>query len=485
MGKDIRELEPRLLWDCFYQLTQIPRPSGHEGDAINHIENYALLLRPGISVVHTDDDNLIISAPATPGYENHKPVTLQGHIDMVPQKDPQSAHDFERDAIETIVEGNVVHANNTTLGADNGIGIAAAMAILADPEAQHGPLQIVITNNEETTMGGAFALDASLVRGKTLLNLDSEQEGEIYVGCAGGLNAVATFTHSNVETADEDIAFCVRISGLRGGHSGMDINLGRANANKLLTRFLKFAAANYEAMLAQIEGGNMHNAIPREAYAVITIDAEDREDFLEAIDEFEDIFRAEYAQTEPGLRFEATEVELPQTVMDEMSTDDLINALQGSPCGVLQMSPSIEGMVDTSVNLAIVHSYDNKIDVTFLIRSTIESQKEDVASQIESIFRLAGAEVTLTGDYPGWRPNESSELLKTVKDEWHKMQGTEAKVMMIHAGLECGIFASKAPDWDMVSFGPTIHHPHSPTESVEIDSVERFYALLKNVLKAL
>ncbi len=483
MTKKINELEPQTLWNNFLSLTQIPRTSAHEQSAVSFIEDYCKKLN--LTTLRDAKGNLLVRKPASKGKENCPGVILQGHIDMVPQKNADVDFDFLRDPIRAVVDGNTVRAEGTTLGADNGIGVAAALAAMSDDTLVHGPLEMLVTVEEETTMGGASALEPGFLQGQVLLNLDSEQEGELFVGCAGGLNATASFSYQSVETADEDIAFKVKISGLRGGHSGMDIHLGRANANKLLTRFLKFAAANYEAMLAQISGGDMHNAIPREAWAIVTIDSEDRDDFLDAVDEFEDLFRNEYSTTEPQLSFSAELVETPATVIDEMATDDLINALQACPNGVVRMSAEMPQMVETSLNLSIVKSTPESIDVTFLIRSSLDSMKEDVASSVDSVFRLAGASVELTGDYPGWQPAADSKVLNVVKQSYIDLFAAEPKVMTIHAGLECGIIASNYPHLDMISFGPTIKHPHSPDENVDIDSVGRFWRLLRTVIERL
>lgn len=479
MNEEIKALNPKIIWSNFYQITQIPHPSGSEKAIIDWVEQQANQL--GLSSLRDTAGNIVVRKPATAGFENWQPIILQCHADMVPQKEPDSQHDFATQPIEAYVDGNIVRARGTTLGADNGIGLAAAMSILSDPEAQHGPLEVLVTVEEETCMGGAFALQPSVLQGKTLLNLDSEQEGEVSIGCAGGLNAVAKFELNTVATADEDAAFLVKMTGLRGGHSGIDINLGRANAIKLLTRFLKFAAANYEAMLSDIDGGDKHNAIPREAWAVVTIDSEEREAFLEDVEEYAEIFRNEYQLTDPELSFTATEVKRPKKVFDEMTADDLINALQGCPNGVLRMMGEKNDMVETSVNLASVKREKKDIVVTFLIRSACDTQKENVASQIDSIFSMAGARIELTGDYPGWQPDYNSAILSTFRKEYAATIGGEPRVISIHAGLECGIFAGKT-EWDMISFGPTIRHPHSPAEYVEIDTVERFYQLLKNIL---
>lgn len=481
MGKEITQLKPQGVWENFYALTQIPRPSAHADNALNYIKEYAQKL--GYESFRDECGNTIIRIPATKGMENRKGVIMQGHADMVPQKNANKQHNFQTDPIQTIIDNEWVRADGTTLGADNGMGVAAAMTIMTDKEAQHGPLEILVTIDEETSMLGASQLKSGILKGDILLNLDSETEGEVYIGCAGGLDLNAKFRYAEVETAEEDIAIKVKISGLHGGHSGMDIGLGRANANKLLFRFLKYAAANYEAMLAEVHGGNMRNAIPREAYAILTIDSEDKEDFIEAVEEFEDMFRDEYSATEQTLSFTSEVVEKPQTVMDEMSADDLINAIHGCPNGVMRMSDEMKNLVETSSNLAIVDSNNGIIDVKILIRSSVDTAKDDVASSIESIMRLAGAEVEMSGDYPGWKPNPQSEILHIVTTTYENLFGQQPTIRAVHAGLECGIMAGTYPNWDMVSFGPTIEHPHSPSERVNIASVEKFYALLKNILK--
>lgn len=476
MGKEITQLEPQTLWSNFYSLTQIPRPSKHESKVLDYIADYGRQL--DLEVLRDSVGNVIIRKPASCGMENRRGVILQAHADMVPQKRSDSKHDFKKDSIETILDGNVVRANGTTLGADNGIGVAAAMAVLADKSLQHPPLEVLITTDEETGMTGAFGLQPDILRGEVLLNLDSEEEGELYIGCAGGVNVTSTFRYSKIETASDDIAVKVVVSGLQGGHSGLDINRGRANANKLLFRFLKFAVANYEAMLVEVNGGNMRNAIPREAYAVLTIDKEDKNDFIEAVEEFEEMFREEYADSEPDISFDTKIAERPSMVMDEMSADDLINAVQGSTNGVVKMSSSVENMVETSTNLAIVETLEETIRVKYLVRSSIDCAKDDVVSSLESVCRLAGAEVEIDGEYPGWKPNKDSRTLKTMIDVYRNLYGKEPNVTAIHAGLECGILGATYPKWDMVSFGPSIRYPHSPSEFVEVDSVKRFWDFL-------
>ncbi|MGV8827169.1 MAG: aminoacyl-histidine dipeptidase [Breznakibacter sp.] len=483
MGKDITKLTPTGLWESFYDLTQIPRPSKREGKAIDFVEGFGKSL--GYVTIRDEVGNVIIRKPATPGMENRKGIILQGHIDMVPQKNSDKQHDFDRDPIETIIDAGWVRANGTTLGADNGIGVAAGLAVLKDKSLKHGPVEILVTMDEEAGMTGANALNPGLLHGDILLNLDSEDEGELYVGCAGGVDANIRFAYDEITTAKTDVAFKLSLTGLRGGHSGLDINLGRANANKLMFRFLKYAVGEFDACLASIDGGNMRNAIPRESFALVTVDGEDGDEFLAAVSEFEAIFKHEYAGVEPSIKFVAEKTELPATVIHEMVQDDLINAIQGCPNGVVRMSADMPGLVETSTNLSIVKSNDGVIEVKCLIRSSVDTAKEDVCSSIESVFRLAGAHVEFGGAYPGWKPNMQSDILKTMQSVYQAKWGKTPEVKAIHAGLECGILGSAYPNWDMISFGPTIRNPHSPDEKVDVDSVAKFWdylvATLENV----
>ncbi len=480
LNDNLLSLEPSELWRQFRQLTLIPRPSGHEAAALDYVASVGKSL--GHEVIR-NGGNVIIRAKATPGYEDRKPVILQGHVDMVPQKNDDVAHDFVKDPIKTRIVDGTVMATGTTLGADDGIGVAAALAVLADNSVEHGPLEILVTREEETCMGGASALEPGVLNGLTLLNLDTESWGGLCIGGASGVDVNVTFHVTHVEAADTDVAVRLKIDGLHGGHSGMDINLGRANANKLMARFLKFAAANYESMLVDFNGGNMRNAIPRSAVATVTIDEEDFDDFVEAVDEFEDMYRSEFASTEPNLTFTAEKVELPKTVIDEMSADDLINALQAAQNGVVKMNPDMPGMVQTSSNMAIVKTEGDTITVNFLVRSSVESERDDVVSSLDSVFRMADAHVETSGEYPGWQPDVHSEILGIVKNTYNGLFGSDPDVYAVHAGLECGILADSYPNWDMVSFGPTILHPHSPAESVNIETVQKFWDLLRAVLR--
>lgn len=481
MSNEIAKLSPQGVWESFYQLTQIPRPSKKEGKAIDFIENFGKSL--GLETIRDEVGNVIIRKPATPGMENRKGVILQAHIDMVPQKNSDKVHNFETDPIETLIEDGWVTANGTTLGADNGIGVAAAMAVLQAKNLVHGPVEALITMDEEAGMTGANALKPGLLQGDILLNLDSEDEGELYVGCAGGTNANIEFSYSEVPVPKGSVAYKLSLIGLKGGHSGLDINIGRGNANKLMFRFLKYAVASLDARLASIDGGSLRNAIPREAFAVITLPKDNAEELIEALEEFEDIYKSEYTGVEPTISFSAAACDVPSAVIDEVTQDDLINSVQASPNGVIRFSNDMEGLVETSTNLATIKSGNGKIAVMHLVRSSVDSAKEDVESSIESCFRLAGAEVTFGGQYPGWKPNMDSPILKTMQEVYNKKWGKIPEIKAIHAGLECGILGSAYPHWDMISFGPTIRYPHSPDEKVNIETVGLFWDYLVETLK--
>lgn len=481
----MKNLEPKSLWENFYSLTQIPRPSGKKEEISAFLANYGRSL--GLETIVDEIGNVIIRKPASAGYENHPGVILQGHMDMVPQKNSDKVFDFEKDPIEAYVEdnGEWVTANGTTLGADNGIGVAAAMAILADKDVVHPPLEAFFTVDEETGMYGAFALKGGLLQGKTLLNLDSESEGELYMGCAGGVDTTARFDYEPVETEEGDVALRVSIKGCKGGHSGCDIHLQRANAIKLLFRFLKDAVANYEARLAYVEGGSLRNAIPREASAVITIPADGLDEMKQLVNDYEDLFIREYDGVEDNISFTAEDVECPKTELPEDTQDFLIHAITLCPHGVYRMIPEMPDIVETSNNLAMIGTENNRITVMCLTRSSVESRKEELRQIIQSAFALAGAEAEFTGSYPGWKPNLHSHILEVMKDVYQKEFGTTPRIITIHAGLECGIIGRNYPGMDMISFGPTIEHPHSPDERVNIASVQKFYHFLLATLKEL
>ena len=481
----MRNLEPKGLWESFYSLTQIPRPSGKRKEIADFLVNYGKSL--GLETLQDEIGNVLIRKPASAGYENHPGVILQGHMDMVPQKNGDKVFDFEKDPIEAYVEdnGEWVTANGTTLGADNGIGVATAMAILADKNVVHPPLEAFFTIDEETGMYGANDLKSGWLKGKYLLNLDSETEGELYVGCAGGIDTTATFNYQPVETEEGDIALKVVLKGCKGGHSGCDIHLQRANAIKLLFRFLKDAVANFEARLACVEGGSLRNAIPREASAVITIPEESYQDLQDLVDRYEDLWLKEFDGVEPDLTFKAEEVECPKTEMPEDVQDFLIHAITLCPHGVYRFITEMPDIVETSNNLAMIKTEESKVTAFCLTRSNVESRKEELASVIQSAFALAGADVEFSGAYPGWQPNFKSNLLKVMKETYEKEFGNSPRIVTIHAGLECGIIGSKYEGMEMISFGPTIEHPHSPDERVNIATVQKFYHFVLAALKAL
>lgn len=481
----MKNLQPKSLWKNFYSLTQIPRPSGKKEEISAFLANYGRSL--GLETIVDEIGNVIIRKPASAGYENHPGVILQGHMDMVPQKNSDKVFDFEKDPIEAYVEdnGEWVTANGTTLGADNGIGVATAMAILADKNVVHPPLEAFFTVDEETGMYGAFALKGGLLQGKTLLNLDSESEGELYMGCAGGVDTTARFDFEPVETEEGDVALRVSIKGCKGGHSGCDINLQRANAIKLLFRFLKDAVANYEARLAYVEGGSLRNAIPREASAIITIPADGLDEMKQLVADYEDLFIREFDGVEDNISFTAEDVECPKTELPEDTQDFLIHAITLCPHGVYRMIPEMPDIVETSNNLAMIGMENNRITVMCLTRSSVESRKEELRQIIQSAFALAGAETEFTGSYPGWKPNLHSHILEVMKDVYRKEFGNTPRIITIHAGLECGIIGRNYPGMDMISFGPTIEHPHSPDERVNIATVQKFYHFLLATLKEL
>ncbi|WP_010663085.1 aminoacyl-histidine dipeptidase [Marinilabilia salmonicolor] len=481
MNKNIANLEPQLLWSYFHKLTQIPRPSKNEGNAISFVEKEGKTL--GLETITDEAGNVIIRKPATPGMEKAKGVVLQGHLDMVPQKNSDKQHDFDKDPIEAFEEDGWVKANGTTLGADNGIGVAAALAVLASNNLKHGPVEALFTIDEETGMTGANALQPGILQGDILINMDSEDEGELYVGCAGGTDANAIFTYMEEEFPENHVPKKISLTGLKGGHSGMDIVLERGNANKLLFRLLKHLVAHEQVRLSTIEGGSLRNAIPREAFAIIAIPESKLADVEQAVEGYKNIFINELKSVEPGLSLKLEDSDKPHFVMDEMTQDDLINAIQGCPNGVIRMSTEMPGLVETSLNLAIVKSHNKEVEVKALIRSSVDTAKEDVESTLESIFLLAGSHVWFDGQYPGWKPNMDSEILKTMQTVYKDKWGKTPDIKAIHAGLECGILGNAYPNWDMISFGPTINFPHSPDEKVNVETVQKFWDFLVNTLE--
>ncbi|MDP4240963.1 MAG: aminoacyl-histidine dipeptidase [Bacteroidota bacterium] len=478
---DIRQLEPKALWQNFYSITRVPRPSHKKEEIGAFLENFGKSL--GLETFRDEIGNVLIRKPATPGMENRKPVILQAHMDMVPQKNSRVAHDFQTDPIDAYVDGEWVTARETTLGADNGIGLAAGMSVLQSKDIKHPAIELFITVDEETGMFGAFGLQPNFLKGDILINMDSEDEGELYVGCAGGVDGNITFRYQEVAVEEGDVALKVSLTGLKGGHSGVDINLQRGNANKLMFRFLKDAVSDYEARLASIDGGSLRNAIPREAFAVVTVPAEEVDDLVDFVKEYEELFIEEFKGVEETISFTVEQVDLPTGLIPEEVQDDLINGVTACPNGVSRVLPELPSVVETSNNLAIIKSDGASIKLQTLVRSSVESRKEELASQMESAFLLAGAKVELVGGYPGWKPNLDSPILKQMTKVYEDKFGKTPKVMIIHAGLECGIISTHYPHLDMISFGPTIKHPHSPDEKVNIVTVQKFWDFLVATLE--
>jgi dipeptidase D len=483
MSQKINELKPAKLWEVFYDMTQIPRPSKHE----EQIQDWAYTFGEnlGLETLRDEVGNIIIRKPATPGMEDRKGVILQAHLDMVPQKNSDKEHDFTADPIETIVDGEWVKANGTTLGADNGIGVSSIMAVLAATDIEHGPLEALLTATEETGMDGANGLEAGLLHGDILINTDSEDEGELYVGCAGGEDCTARFKYSEKKTPKGYVGCKLSITGLKGGHSGIDIPLGRGNAIKIFFRLLNEVACDLKVRLSTIDGGSLRNAIPREAFGVLAIKKNKVADFVAIADELAGDIKRELSVTEPNLTISIEEVKKPKFVIDKTVQYNLTQAIVALPNGVIRMSDSMEGLVETSTNLAITKSDTDKKSVTIacLMRSSVDSAKDELANRMYAVFTLAGAKVKFSGSYPGWKPNMDSPILKTMQEVYNNKFGRVPEIKAIHAGLECGILGGKYPHWDMISFGPTIRFPHSPDEKVNIESVQKYWDFLLETLK--
>jgi dipeptidase D len=486
MNDQLKNLYPSTLWDIFANICAIPHPSKHEFMLLSWLKSWAS--EHQIECAQDETGNLVMRKPATAGMENRKTVILQAHVDMVPQANSDSNHDFTRDPICPVPhEDGWVRAKGTTLGADNGIGVAAALSMLCARDVEHGPLEVLLTIDEETGMTGAFGLAPNFLKGDILINLDSETEGELYVGCAGGLDANISLHLEQQKTAQDEQGVKLFISGLKGGHSGMDIHLGRASANKLLTRFLHKAKTEHGLHVAEVHGGDLRNAIAREVVAVGAIPASNTADLKQFVADCKATWQNEFALTEPALDFRVEMIPCPEKVLTDRAQDLMIGIAYALPHGVQRMSDSMPGLVETSNNFAIFNLKEGQMHISTLIRSSVNSEKEAVGEKIKAICALAGygAEVSLTGCYPGWKPNMQSPVLKSARQTYREKFGIEPKVMAVHAGLECGLFGVNYPAWDMISFGPTILHPHSPDERVNIESVGKFWdflvALMKNI----
>lgn len=482
MSQEVRNLEPKVLWNKFADLNAVPRPSKKEERVIAFMMEFGEKL--GLPVVKDHVGNVIIKKPATVGMENRKPVVLQSHLDMVHQKNNDTVFDFDTQGIEMYVDGDWVRANGTTLGADNGLGVATIMAILESTDIPHPAIEALFTIDEETGMTGAMGLEGGMLEGQILLNLDTEEDDEIDIGCAGGVDVTATAEYDEEETPEGSIAYQITVKGLVGGHSGMDIHKGLGNANKIMNRLLFDGFDNFGLQISEIKGGSLRNAIPRESVAKVIIAQTFDEAFVFDMQQIVNEIKAEFATTEPNLEvvFEKLET-LPSKVMPPVAQFYFVRAMYTAHNGVYRMSADFEGLVETSNNIAKVNVGEGKLSVKCLTRSSVETSKFDLANALRSAFELMGCEVEFSGSYPGWTPNAKSEILDLLTDIYEKQNGTKANVVACHAGLECGILGTNYPDMDMISFGPTIKGAHSPVERASISSAQKYWKFVLEILK--
>ena len=479
---EIYELNPKVVWKNFYGLTQIPRPSKHEGKVIEYLYNWGV--SHGFETIKDETGNIIIRVPATPGMEKCRGVILQGHMDMVPQKTSDSCHDFLKDPIKAYVDGEWVTADRTPLGADNGIGVALALSVLEDKSVKHGPVEVLVTYDEETGMTGATCLKPGVLKGDILINLDSEEEGELCVGCAGGLDVSATFDYRKYNTKPGYKGLKITVKGLQGGHSGMDISLYRANANKVLCRILLPLSEVFGVQIVSFTGGSLRNAIPFEAEAEVVVPSENLESVKKLIGNIFDEVKAEFAESDPGAALVVEDVPAASKYIQQSVMLRAIKAMIACPSGVIRMSRTMEGLTETSINMAIVRTERGHITVHSLMRSAVDSAKMDLAVRVKCVFDLAGAdEIEFKGGYSGWTPKLDTPMNKVMMEQFEKVYGRPMKIMATHGGLECALLGAKYPSWEMVSVGPTIKYPHSPDERVNIASVERTWNYLKAVLE--
>ncbi|HBF88137.1 MAG TPA: cytosol nonspecific dipeptidase [Bacteroidales bacterium] len=476
-----KSLNPEIVWTYFEQICQVPRPSKKEEKIIKFLQDFGK--KHNLETKVDKAGNVLIKKNASKGNEKMKTVLLQSHMDMVCEKNNDTVFDFDNDSIIPFVSGEWVKAKGTTLGADDGIGMAAQMAILASNDIEHGAIECLFTVDEETGLTGAFALEEGFLNSDILLNLDSEDEGQIFIGCAGGVDTVATFDDESESVPSNHIAYRIDVKGLQGGHSGDEIHKGLGNSNKILNRFLWENEDHFELRLSVFDGGNLRNAIPREAYAIVTVNEKLKNEFIAEFKKYSLSIKDEFSVTEPKMELTINETSLPKNVIDENTQFNLFNSLYACPHGVYAWSAKMPGLVETSTNLASVKFKNNKIEVTTSQRSSVNSAKEDIANMVESVFTLAGADVKHGEGYPGWAPNPDSEILKISVASYKKLFGNEPEVRAIHAGLECGLFLEKYPKLDMISFGPTIKGAHSPEERINIKTVEMWWAHLLDILK--
>lgn len=478
----MKKLEPILLWSYFHEITQIPRPSKKEAKVIAYLKSFSEKHKLDYKIDAAG--NVLICKSATSGYKNNKCVILQAHMDMVCEKNSNVEFNFDTDPIQTYIEDGWVKARGTTLGGDNGIGMAMMLAILSSHDLQHPSLECLFTVDEETGLTGAFALDNKLLKGEVLINLDSEDDGVIFIGCAGGVDTTVTMEYQTEKSPEGYFAFTVAVSGLKGGHSGDDIHRGLGNANKILNRYLWNINRKTDLRIHSFNGGNLRNAIAREATATVSVPWSEKESVRVALNHYIADIEKEFGETEPLLKMTLASESLPETVIDKRTSDSLLNALYACPHGVKAMSKDMPGLVETSTNLASVKMKEgNKILITTSQRSSVETSKYDIAHQVESVFLLAGAEVTHGDGYPGWKPNLKSDILTVAKQEYRTLFGEEAQVRAIHAGLECGLFLEKYPHLDMISIGPQMYGVHSPDERLSISSTQKCWKWLVEILK--
>lgn len=478
---EIKNLKPECIWRNFDALTQVPRPSGHLEKVQQFLLDFAK--NTGVEAFKDEAGNIVMRKPATPGMENRKTVILQAHMDMVPQKEKTSTHNFETDPIQTYIDGEWVRAKGTTLGADDGLGVAAIMAVMEAKDLKHGPIEALITADEETGMYGANGLPGGELEGEILLNLDTEQEGELIIGSAGGVDITATLDYQEAESDKTDAAVKITIKGLKGGHSGLEICEGRGNANKMMVRIVREAIAEDEACLASWHGGNMRNAIPREAEVVLTLPKENVEDLKAIVAEYKETFNNEYKGIESDIEVVAEDVALPEMIVPQEIQDNLVGAIYAAHNGVWRYIPTMPEIVETSSNLAIVDIDGGKAAIKILARSSSETMKEDLSTSLESCFNMAGMKVEFSGAYGGWDPNTDSELIKVMRNIYKNLFNEEPTVQVVHAGLECSIILSKYPGLDICSFGPTLLSPHTPTERAHWPSTTKFWDLLVKTLE--
>ncbi len=478
----IKDLKPAAVWEAFYGLTRCPRPSKHEEIVRKHILDWAK--EHGVEAFADETGNVIMRVPATPGYENRKGVILQGHMDMVPQKTADTAHDFLKDPIETRVDGDWVKACGTTLGADNGMGVAMGMAVAADRSIKHGPLEVLITYDEETGMTGADALKPGILKGDILLNLDSEDEEELCIGCAGGLDAIADFKYESIKTPEGYAGYKLTVKGLSGGHSGMDISLYRANANKVLANALIPVIEKYGVKLTSINGGSLRNAIPFEGEAGIAVPSQKAAAAVKAIRKVFANLCARYKESDPAMSCTVEKCKADAKYIEDKVALNALKAISACPSNVIRMSQSMPGLTETSINLAVVRSGRGHLTVSSLLRSAVDESKAELAESVRYIFEFAGAKIRFTGGYCGWIPKPDTPMIAMLNDIHTRMFGKPMNVLATHGGLECALLGAKYPHWEMVSIGPTILYPHSPDEKVNIPSVQKTWDFLKAVLEA-